>query len=153
MSLSVFPKKFTKAHLNASFQSADLEMCMMYKNTSVNPFHYAPHNNRALIQSASVEFKEECNEFNRHVNKKDKKQISSVIEGVGRIESMDDVSRTCTNICVVILTIVDVSTTKPLLYQVAYKFIKIIKNKKNANLDARQQQLHCAHAVCFDGKT
>jgi hypothetical protein len=38
MSLSVFPKKFTKAHLNASFQSADLETNMMYKNTSVNSF-------------------------------------------------------------------------------------------------------------------
>jgi len=43
---------------------------------------------------------------------------------------MGDVSRTCANICGVILAIVDVSTTKPLLYQAAYKFIKIIKNKK-----------------------
>ena len=50
---------------------------------------------------------------------------------------MDDLSRTCANICGVILAIADVSTTKPLLYQVAYKFIKIIENKKNANLDAR----------------
>ena len=73
MSLSVFPKKFTKAHLNASFQSADLETNMMYKNTSVNPFHYAPHNNRALIQAAWVEIEEECNEFNWRVNEKDKK--------------------------------------------------------------------------------
>ena len=131
MSLSVFPKKFTKVHLNASFQSSDLETNMMYKNTSVNPFHYAPHNNRALIQAALVEIKEERNEFNWRVNEKDKKQISSAIEGVGRIESMDDVSRTCANICGVILAIVDVSRTKPLLYQVAYKFIKIIENKKS----------------------
>ena len=130
MSLSVFPKKFTKAHLNASFQSVDLETNVMYKNTSVNPFHYAPHNNRALIQAAWVEIEEERNEFNWRVNEKDKKQISSVIEGVGHIESMGDVSRTCANICGVILAIVDVSTTKPLLYQAAYKFIKIIKNKK-----------------------
>ncbi len=135
MSLSVFSKKFTKAHLNASFQSADLETNMMYKNTLVNPFHYAPHNNRTLIQAALVEIKEERNEFNWCVNEKDKMQISSVIKGVGRIESMDDISRTCANICGVILTIVDVSTTKPLLYQVTYKFIKIIENKKNANLD------------------
>ena len=130
MSLSVFPKKFTKAHLNASFQSSDLETNMMYKNTSVNPFHYAPQNNRVLVQAASIEIEEERNEFNWRVNDKDKKQISSVIEGVGRIESMDDVSRTCANICGVILAIVDVSTNKPLLYQVAYKIIKIIENKK-----------------------
>ena len=36
MSLLVFPKKFTKAHLNASFQSADLETNMLYKNTRRN---------------------------------------------------------------------------------------------------------------------
>jgi hypothetical protein len=64
------------------------------------------------------------------IPEKDKKQISSVIEGVGRIESMDDVSRTCANICGVILAVVDVSAKKPLLYQVAYKFIQFIENKK-----------------------
>jgi hypothetical protein len=49
---------------------------------------------------------------------------------VGRIESMDDVSRTCANICGVILSVVDVSAKKPLLYQVAHKFIRFIENKK-----------------------
>jgi hypothetical protein len=130
MSLSVFPKKFNKAHLNASFQSADLESNMMYKNPSINPFHYAPQDCRALVKAATVEIEEERNQFNWRVNEKDKKQISSVIEGVGRIESIDDVSRTCANMCGVMLAIVDVSKTKPLLYQVAYKFIKMIENKK-----------------------
>jgi hypothetical protein len=68
MSLSVFPKKYTKAHLNASFQSADLETNMMYKNTSVIPFHYAPHNNCPLVQVALVKIEEECNKFNWRVN-------------------------------------------------------------------------------------
>ena len=130
MSLSVFPKKFNKAHLNASFQCADLESNMMYKNPSINPFHYAPQDCRALVKAAMVEIKEERNQFNWRVNEKDKKQISSVIEGVGRIESIDDVSRTCANMCGVMLAIVDVSKSKPLLYQVAYKFIRMIENKK-----------------------
>jgi hypothetical protein len=130
MSLSVFPKKFNKAHLNASFQCADLESNMLYKNPSINPFHYAPQVCRALVKAATVEIEEERNQFNWRVNEKDKKQISSVIEGVGRIESMDDVSRTCANMCGVMLAIVDVSKSKPLLYQVAYKFIKMIENKK-----------------------
>ena len=130
MSLSVFPKKFNKAHLNASFQCADLESNMMYKNPSINPFHYAPQDCRILVKAATVEIEEERNQFNWRVNEKDKKQISSVIEGVGRIESIDDVSRTCANMCGVMLAIVDVSKTKPLLYQVAYKFIKMIDNKK-----------------------
>ena len=130
MSLSVFPKKFNKAHLNASFQCADLESNMMYKNPSINPFHYAPQDCRILVKAATVEIEEERNQFNWRVNEKDKKQILSVIEGVGRIESIDDVSRTCANMCGVMLAIVDVSKTKPLLYQVAYKFIKMIDNKK-----------------------
>ena len=130
MSLSVFPKKFNKAHLNASFQCADLESNMLYKNPSINPFHYAPQVCRALVKAATTEIEEERNEFNWRVNEKDKKQISSVIEGVGRIESIDDVSRTCANMCGVMLAIVDVSKSKPLLYQVAYKFIRMIENKK-----------------------
>ncbi len=139
MSLSVFPKKFNKVHLNASFQCADLESNMLYKNPLINPFHYAPQVNRALVKAATVEIEEERNQLNWRVNEKDKKQISSVIEGVGRIETIDDVSRTCANMCGVMLAIVDVSKSKPLLYQVAYRFIKMIENKRNANLDARQQ--------------
>ena len=97
MSLTVFPKKFTKAHLNASFQCADLESNTLYKNPSINPFHYAPQVCRALVKAATAEIEEERNQFNWRVSEKDKKQISSVIEGVGRIESIDDVSRTCAN--------------------------------------------------------
>ena len=130
MSLTVFPKKFTKAHLNASFQCTDLESNTLYKNPSINPFHYAPQVCRALVKAATAEIEEERNQFNWRVSEKDKKQISSVIEGVGRIESIDDVSRTCANMCGVMLAIVDVSKSKPILYQVAYKFIKMIENKK-----------------------
>ena len=71
---------------------------MMYKNPSINLFHYAPQNCRALVKKASFDIEEERNEFNWCINEKDKKQISSVIEGVGRVESMDDVSRSCINV-------------------------------------------------------
>jgi hypothetical protein len=108
----------------------------MYKNPSINPFHNAPQKNRALVQAASVEIEEERNEVNWQVNKKDKKQISSFIEGVGRIKSMDNVSRTCANMCGMIFTIIDVSKTKLLLY----------------HLDAQQQRLYRALAFCFPGK-
>ncbi len=103
---------------------------MMYKNPSINTFYYALQNCRALVKAASVKIKEEQNKFNWKVNEKSKRQISSVIEGVGRVKSMDDISRTCANKCGVMLAIIDISKTKPLLYQVAYKFIKIIENKK-----------------------
>jgi hypothetical protein len=81
MSLFVFPKKFTEAHLNASFQCADLEANRMYKNPSFNPFHYAPQNCRAFVKAALVKIKEKQNKFNWKVNEKDKKQISSIMEG------------------------------------------------------------------------
>jgi hypothetical protein len=130
MSLSIFPKKFTKTHLNVSFQCTNLEANMMYKSPSINPFHYAPQNCHALVKATLAKIEEEQNKFNWKVNENDKIQISSVIEGVQCVESMDDISRTCANMCRVMLAIVDVLKTKPLLYQVMYKFIKITKNKK-----------------------
>jgi hypothetical protein len=130
MSLFVFPQKFTKAHLNASFQSVDLETGSIYKSTSINPFHYAPQTNRVLVKAANSEMEEERNETNWKIVEKDRKQISSVIEGVGRITSMNDVAMTCANVCGVQLAIVDVSTSKPILYQFAWKLIKFIENKK-----------------------
>jgi hypothetical protein len=75
MSLSVFPKKITKAHLNASFQCTDLETSMLYKNTLINPFHYALQYCRALVKAATVKIEEEQNEFNWKVNKKDKSRF------------------------------------------------------------------------------
>jgi hypothetical protein len=130
MSLTVSPKRFTKAHLNASFQCADLEAGLMYKNPSINPFHYGLQTNRALVKAASAEIQEEHNKINWKINDKDKKVISSVIEGVQRIKTMDDVCMTCANMCRVMLAIVDINKSKPLLYQVAWKFIKLIKNRK-----------------------
>jgi hypothetical protein len=65
---------------------------------------------------------------------------------------MEDVCMTCANMCGVQLAIVDVSKSKPLLYQLAWKFIKFIKNKK-PNLDAQQQQRDCTPAKDYHGKT
>ncbi len=130
MSLTVFPKKFTKAHVNASFQCTDLEAVLMYKNPSINPFHYGLQTNRALIKAASAKIQEERNEINWKINNKEKKIISSVIKGFGCIDTMDDVCLTCANMCRVMLAIVDVTKSKPLLYKVAWKFIKLIENKK-----------------------
>jgi hypothetical protein len=59
MSLSIFPKNFTKAHLNMNFQCINLEANMMYMNSSINPFHYAPQNCRTLVKAALVKIEEE----------------------------------------------------------------------------------------------
>ncbi len=42
---------------------------------------------------------------------------------------MDDVAKTCANICGVQLAIVYITAGKPLLYQYAWKMIRFIENK------------------------
>jgi hypothetical protein len=136
MSLIVSPPKFTKGHLNASFQSSDLETGLMYKSTSINPFHYAPQGNRKLIMDAAIKMDEERNEINWWIVEKDRSKISSMIEGVGCVNTMEEVAMMCANICGVQLATVDILVSKPLLYQFAWKMIHLIENKK--------QKLGCA---------
>jgi hypothetical protein len=64
MSLVIFPPKFTKGHLNASFQSFDLKDGTIYKSALIHPFHYAPQNNRKLVKEAANEIDKECNKIN-----------------------------------------------------------------------------------------
>ncbi len=59
MSLVVFPPKFTKGHLNASFQSSDLKTGLLYKSTNISSFLYAPQGNRKLIREAATKMDEE----------------------------------------------------------------------------------------------
>ena len=130
MSMVVFTPKFTKGHLNASFQSSDLETGSMYKSTSLNPFHYAPQGNRKMILEATAKMDEERNELNWRIVEKDRSKISSLIEGIGRVNNMDEVAMTCANICGVQLAMVDITAGKPLLFQFAWKVIRFIENKK-----------------------
>jgi hypothetical protein len=130
MSLVVFPPKFTKGHLNVSFQSPDLKAGTIYKSVLNYPFHYAPQNNRKLVKEAANEMDKERNEINWRIVEKDRNQISLMIKGVGHMNLMEDVAMTCANICGVQLAITDVSGGKPLLYQFAWKIIRFIENKK-----------------------
>jgi hypothetical protein len=133
MSLAVFPPKFTKGHLNASFQSSDLETGTINKSASIHPFHYSPQTNRKLVKDTAKKIEEEPNEINWCIVEKDRKQVSLMIEGVGHVNTMNNVAMTCANICSIQLTIVDVSAGKPLLYQFTWKVIKFIENKKTKN--------------------
>ncbi len=130
MSLVVFPLKFTKGHLNASFQSSDLETGSMYKSTSLNLFPYAPQGSRKTILEAATKMEEERNEVNWRIVEKDRSKISSLIEGVGRVNNMEEVAMTCANICGVQLAMIDITAGKPLLFQFAWKAIRLTENKK-----------------------
>jgi hypothetical protein len=56
MSLYVFLPKFTKGHLNATFQSSDLELAAIYKSTSINPLHYALQLDQILVARRVLQF-------------------------------------------------------------------------------------------------
>ncbi len=129
MSLVVSPPKFTKGHLNASFQSLDLETGLLYKLTNINPFLYAPQGNRKLIMEAATKMDEEQNKINWQIVEKDRSKFSLMIEGVGYVNSMEEVAMTCANMCGVQLAMVNIAAGKPLLYQFAWKIIRFIKKK------------------------
>jgi hypothetical protein len=116
MSLSVFPPKITKVHLNARFQSIDLKVGFIYKSASIHPFHCAPQTNHAMMKVVSSELEEKQNKINWRINEKDEKQTTSIIKGVRQINLMEDVCMTCTNMCGEQLMIVDVLRSKALLY-------------------------------------
>jgi hypothetical protein len=131
MSMVVFTPKFTKGHLNASFQSSDLKTGSMYKSTSLNPFHYTPQGNRKMILEATSKMDEELNELNWGIVEKDRSKLSLlIIKGIGQVNNMDEVAMTCPNICGVQLAMVDITAGKPLLFQFAWKVIRFIEEKK-----------------------
>jgi hypothetical protein len=89
-----------------------------------------------MILEATNKMNEERNEINWRIVEKDRTKISSLIEGIGRVNNMEEVAMTCANICGVQLAMVDITAGKPLLFQLAWKVIRFIENKKNENLDA-----------------
>jgi hypothetical protein len=73
---------------------------------------------------------EEQNEKNFSKIETHCKKISSLIEGIGKINTMEDVAMTCANMCGMQLVIIIIAAGKPLLFQYAYKMIHFSKNKK-----------------------
>jgi hypothetical protein len=126
MSFYVFQAKFIKGHLNAALQSNDLELAAMHKSTSINPFHYGPQNDQAMVIAAKNEQEEKRNEKNFSIIEAQRKKVSSLLEGIGKVNNMEDVAMTCANICGMQLAIINVAEEKPLLYQYAYEMIRFI---------------------------
>ncbi len=152
MSPYVFPPKFTKGHLNAMFQSNNLELSAIYKSTSINPFHYAPQLDQILVAMAKKEVDKEQNEKSFAIAESNHKKISALIEGIGKINYMDDVVKTCANICGVQLAIVNITAGKPLLYQYAWKMIRFIEIKHFTCWHARNMQSLAHLPMLFAGK-
>jgi hypothetical protein len=84
MLMYVIPPKFTKGHVNATFQSDELEFAAIYKSSSINPFNYAPQTNHASVLAEKKEFDLKQNEKSFSVSKTHCKKVSSHIKGIGK---------------------------------------------------------------------
>ena len=158
MSMYVIPEKFAKLHINANYQSSELAIGEVFKSTSLNVFAYAPQNDRSAVMLAKKRLDEERNEIQWKLTEKTK--TTSTIEGIGRISTIDDVSKTCANLIGVIMAMIDVNGTKPIIYQQAAKMLRFIENKNtrawlNANESALahlpfifMSQLHSVFKAC-----
>jgi hypothetical protein len=82
------------------------------------------------MEAATKKMDEEQNEINWQIVEKNRSKISSMSEGVSRVNSMEEVAMTCANMCGVQLAMVNIAAGKPLLYQFAWKIIRFIENKK-----------------------
>jgi hypothetical protein len=101
-----------------------------------------------MVIVARKEQEEEQNEKNFSIIKTQCKKILSLIEGIGKINSIEDVAMTCTNICGVQLAITNIASGKPLLYQYAYKMIRFIEKKNHPLVCAQCASAHAfAHAL------
>jgi hypothetical protein len=128
MSLYVFLPRFTKGHLITTFQSNNLELAAIHESTSINPFHYAPQLDQILVTKVKKEVKEEQNKKSFAIAERNCKKMLALIKGIGKINSMDNVPKTCANIDGIQLAIVDITAGKPLLYQYAWKVICFLEN-------------------------
>jgi hypothetical protein len=147
MSLYVFPPKITKGHLNATFQSNNLEITATYKSISINPFHYALQLDQILVAAA-----EDKNEKSFAIAKSNRKKNLALIKGIGKINSMNNFAKMCANICGVQLAIINITVGKPLLYQYAWKMIRFIENKHFTCWHARNAQSLVHLPMLFAGK-
>ena len=82
---------------------------------------------------AATKMDEERNKINWRIAIKDRSNISSMIEGVGCVNIMEEVAMTCANMWGIQLAMIDIPVGKPLLYQFAWKIICFIENKKTKN--------------------
>ena len=58
---------------------------------------------------------EEGNKVNWRIVENDRSKISSMIEGVGRVNNMEEAAMTCANMCGIQLAMIDMAAGKPIL--------------------------------------
>jgi hypothetical protein len=129
-----------------------LELASIYKSTSINPLYYAPQLDQILVAAAKKEVEEEQNKKSFAIAESNHKKISSLIKGIGKINCMDKVAKTCANICGIQLAIINITAGKPLHYQYVWKMIRFIENKHFTCWHAHNAQSLAHLPMLFVGK-
>ena len=122
-----FSKNFTTGILNARFQYTHLEG-KNYKSTNINLFHAAPQSDTNLVSKAIQGDANAQNEEDNLVPASHCTKDKTVNKGIGRVSSMSDDVKVCTNFCTIVCAIVDIEQGKPFLYSFMIKMILVIQH-------------------------
>ncbi len=100
MSMTHFDKKISTRILFACFQYTKLDGAS-YESTDINVFHFAPQNNNTLINAAHLCNANARDETKFKIHESQCSKANSTIEGIGRVNDIEDVVRVCTNFCAI----------------------------------------------------
>ena len=128
MSMTHFDKKFATGILNARFQYTDLDGATAYESTEINIFHFGPQSDASLVNAARIRDANARNEIEFKIHESQRTKMNSTIEGIGRVNNIEDVVKVCANFCAVMRAIVDIEQGKPFLYSLMVKMILVIQH-------------------------
>ena len=129
MSMTHFDKKFSTGILNARFQYTDLDGAAAYESTEINVFHFGPQSDSSLVNAARIRDANARNEIEFKVHESQRIKTNATIEGIGRVNNIEDVVKVCANLCGIIRSIIDVQGGGyPLLHEFAVKIILRIRS-------------------------
>jgi hypothetical protein len=128
MSMAHFDKKFSTGILFARFQYTELDGAL-YESTDINDFHFAPQNDSALISATCLCDVNDRNESEFKIHKSQRSKANSTIEGIGRVNDIEDLIKVCANLCAIQCKIADVQGGGfPFLHKFSIKIILCIHN-------------------------
>jgi len=129
MTMTHFDKNFAAGILNAQFQYTDLVGAKAYESTEINIFHFGPQSDASLVNAARIRDANARNEIEFKIHKSQRTKMNSTIEGIGRVNNIEDVVKVCANMCGIIQSIIDMQKGGyPLLYEFAIKIVLCIRN-------------------------
>jgi hypothetical protein len=115
--------------LNARFQYTDLDGATAYESTEINIFHFGPQSDASLVNAARIRDANARNEIEFKIHESQRTKMNSTIEGIGRVNNIEDVVKVCANMCGIIRSIIDMQKGgHPLLHEFAIKIVLCIRN-------------------------